>query len=68
MMPFGLKTTEATYQHLINKVFATLIEKTMEVYMDGMITKSVKEVRIYFTDYESEVASVLRVTPHCCFD
>jgi len=58
-MPFGLKTTKATYQHLVNKVFATLIEKTMEVYVDDMITKSVKEVRICFADYESKVASAL---------
>jgi len=43
IMPFGLKNAGATDQHLVNKVFETLIGKTIEVYMDHMITKSVKE-------------------------
>ena len=40
MMLFGLKNTAATYQRLINKLFETLIRKTMEVYVDDMIVKS----------------------------
>jgi len=44
VMPFGLKNTRTTYQQLVNKVFETLIGKTMEVYVDDMITKSIKEV------------------------
>ena len=43
-MPFGLKNADATYQRLVNKVFATPIANTMEVYVDDMITKSAKEV------------------------
>ena len=42
MIPFGLKNVDPTYQSLVNKVFATLVGKTMEVYVDDMITKSVK--------------------------
>ena len=43
-MPFGLKNADAIYQRLVNKVFATPIANTMEVYVDDMITKSAKEV------------------------
>jgi len=43
MMPFGLKNIGTTYQRLVNKLFEPLISKTMEVYVDDMITKSVKE-------------------------
>jgi len=42
VMSFGLKNTKATYQCLVNKVFTALIGKTMEVYVNDMITKSVK--------------------------
>jgi len=43
-MPLDLKNVGATYQWLVNKVFKPLIGKTMEVYIDDMISKSVKEV------------------------
>ncbi|CAA0836868.1 Unknown protein, partial [Striga hermonthica] len=41
MMPFGLKNAGATYQRLVNKMFSRLIGKTMEVYVDDMLVKSV---------------------------
>lgn len=40
VMPFGLKNAGAMYQRLINKIFKPPIGKTMEVYVDDMITKS----------------------------
>ena len=41
-MPFGLKNARATYQRLVNKMFAELIRRTMEVYVDDMLVKSRK--------------------------
>ena len=40
VMPFGLKNVGATYQRVVNKIFKPLIGRTMEVYVDYMITKS----------------------------
>ncbi|XP_057432272.1 uncharacterized protein LOC130725025 [Lotus japonicus] len=39
-MPFGLKNVGATYQRLMDRVFAKQIGKNMEVYVDDMIVKS----------------------------
>lgn len=39
-MPFGLKNAGATYQRLVNKMFADQLGKTMEVYVDDMLVKS----------------------------
>lgn len=38
--PFGLKNVEATYQRLVNRIFAKHIGITMEVYVDDMLVKS----------------------------
>ena len=40
VMSFILKNARVTYQGLVNKVFAKLISKTMEVYIDDMLVKS----------------------------
>ena len=40
MMPFGLKNAGATYQRLVNRIFANQIGKTMEVYVHDMLVKS----------------------------
>ncbi|CAL9026172.1 unnamed protein product, partial [Prunus brigantina] len=40
VMPFGLKNAGATYQRLVNNIFAQLIGNTMEVYVDDMLVKS----------------------------
>ncbi|KAI5327243.1 hypothetical protein L3X38_026639 [Prunus dulcis] len=42
VMPFGLKNAGATYQRLVNHLFAPLIGNTMEVYVDDMLVKSRK--------------------------
>ena len=40
VMPFGLKNAGAMYQRMVNKLFKGKIGKSMEVYIDDMITKS----------------------------
>ena len=40
VMPFGLKNAGATYQRLVNKMFADYLSDTMEVYIDDMLVKS----------------------------
>ncbi|GFZ05203.1 hypothetical protein Acr_17g0007750 [Actinidia rufa] len=42
VMPFGLKNAGATYQRLVNKMFKEQIGKTMEVYIDDMLVKSIR--------------------------
>lgn len=42
VIPFWLKNVGVTYQSVINKMFANLIEKMVEVYVDGMLVKSLK--------------------------
>ncbi|KAG7567533.1 Integrase catalytic core [Arabidopsis thaliana x Arabidopsis arenosa] len=41
VMPFGLKNVGATYQRLVNVMFKDLLGKTMEVYIDDMLVKSI---------------------------
>ena len=42
VMPFGLKNAGATYQRLVNKMFKDLLGRTMEVYVDDMLVKSIR--------------------------
>ena len=42
VMPFDLKNVGATYQRLVNKMFKEQIGKTMEVYIDDMLVKSLR--------------------------
>lgn len=39
VMSFGLKNVGATYQRLINKMFAKLIGRKVEAYIDDMVIK-----------------------------
>ena len=41
-MPFGLKNAGATYQRLVNRMFADHIEKIVEMYVVDMLRKSKK--------------------------
>ena len=45
VMSFRLKNAEATYQRLANHMFRPQIGRNVEVYMDDMLVKSVKETR-----------------------
>ncbi|XP_072062103.1 uncharacterized protein [Arachis hypogaea] len=40
VMPFGLKNADATYQCLMNKVFAKQIGRNIEVYVEDMVAKT----------------------------
>ena len=42
-MPFGLKNAGATYQRLMNKMFAHQIGTNVQVYVDDMLVKSLHE-------------------------
>ena len=44
-MPFGLKNVGATYQKLVNHMFRPQIGRNVEVYVDDMLVKSVKETK-----------------------
>ena len=41
VMPFGLKNAGATYQRMITKMFTEQLGKTVEVYIDDMVVKSI---------------------------
>ena len=43
VMAFDLKNARATYWHLANKMFKHLNEKTVEVYVNDMLVKSLKK-------------------------
>ena len=43
VMPFGLKNAGATYQRLMNKMFAHQIGRNVKVYVDDMLVKSLRE-------------------------
>ena len=43
VMPFGLKNAGATYQRLMNRMFAHQIGRNVQVYVDDMLVKSIRE-------------------------
>ena len=40
VMPFGLKNAGATYQRMVNKVFANQLSRNIEAYIDDMMVRS----------------------------
>ncbi|KAM2433749.1 hypothetical protein PS1_023926 [Malus domestica] len=69
VMPFGLKNAGATYQRLVNSMFAEQIGKNMEVYVDDMLVKS-KHADQHITNL-SETFTILkryrmRLNPNKC--
>ena len=43
VMPFGLKNTGATYQRMVTKMFKSVLDRTMDAYIDDMVVKSIEE-------------------------
>ena len=43
VMSFGLKNIGATYQRLMNKMFTHQIVRNVQVYVDHMLVKSLRE-------------------------
>ena len=43
VMPFELKNVGVTYQRLMNRMFAHQIGRNVEVYVDIMLVKSIRE-------------------------
>lgn len=68
-MPFGLKNVGATYQHIIDKVFAEKIRKNVEVYIDDMVIKSSNETML-LQDIEETLQTLakaqMKLNPRKC--
>ena len=68
-MSFGLKNAGATYQRLVNKVFADQIGRTTEAYVDDMLVKS-KSLSQYAADLEETFSTLrkqgMRLNPSKC--
>lgn len=58
VMLFGLKNAGATYQRLMNKMFAHQIGRIDQVYVDDMLVKSCREDN--HLDYLKETFDTLR--------
>ena len=43
MIPFRLKNAGVTYQKLMNKMFAHQIRRNVQVYVDSILVKSIRE-------------------------
>ncbi len=57
VMPFGLKNAGAIYQMMVMQMFSHMIRKTVEVYIDDMLIKSLQK--------EDHIADLTRVSANC---
>nr|KYP74438.1 Transposon Ty3-I Gag-Pol polyprotein [Cajanus cajan] len=69
VMPFGLKNARATYQRLMDKVFANQIGRNLEVYVDDMVIKT-KSPENHVRDLEEIFNEIrkhnMRLNPEKC--
>ncbi|XP_072066687.1 uncharacterized protein [Arachis hypogaea] len=69
VMPFGLKNAEATYQRLMDKVFAKQIGRNIEVYVNDMVAK-IKVGNNHLDDLTEIFAQIrhynMRLNPEKC--
>ncbi|MDV3176183.1 MAG: reverse transcriptase domain-containing protein [Sweet potato little leaf phytoplasma] len=69
VMPFGLKNAGATYQRMVNKVFASQIGRNLEVYVDDMIVKT-PESRSHLDDLRETFSTLrqfnMKLNPNKC--
>ncbi|KAL5852794.1 hypothetical protein ACOSQ3_007912 [Xanthoceras sorbifolium] len=69
MVPFELKNAGATYQRLVNRMFAPQLGKNMEVYVDDMLTKFL-EADNHRADLEETFTTLrrynMRLNPEKC--
>src|ERR1051325_10812890 len=69
VMPFGLKNASATYQRLMDMVFAPQIGRNIEVYVDDMVIKTTPGAD-HVTDIRETFAAVrkfnMRLNPDKC--
>ena len=68
-MPFGLKNAGATYQRLVNRIFAEQLGDTMEVYIDDMLVKSLTasdHIKHLTTCFESLNKYNMKLNPAKC--
>ncbi|XP_061363479.1 uncharacterized protein LOC133307075 [Gastrolobium bilobum] len=69
VMPFGLKNSGAIYQRMMNQVFAGQLGKSVEVYIDDMIVKSL-DSKVHIEDLEATFEKLrqrnIRLNPAKC--
>ena len=61
VMPFDLKNAGATYQRMVTKLFGHMIGDTVEVYIDDMLIKSLRE-----EDHATDLLQVFEILRGSC--